>query len=96
MRCAKVEELINLLEYDAINKGNTEKTIDTLKIRDLVKDLISIFGKTSKSEIDVYFFFYFFKNFHFHFFFIFFKNFGTCQNFIFFYFFLKITFFFFF
>lgn len=51
-RCAKVEELINLLEYDS-NQGNVEKTVDTQKIKELVKDLILIFGKTSKTEIEV-------------------------------------------
>lgn len=56
LRCAKVEELINLLEYDTMNQTNTEKNIDSLKIRDLVKDLISLFGKTSKSEIEALFF----------------------------------------
>lgn len=50
MRCAKVEEIINLLDY---NTGNQEVSLDFLKLKETIKELITIFGQTSKCEIEV-------------------------------------------
>ena len=52
MRCSKVEELIMLLEYDA-NQLNIDKNMDLSKIKEILKDLIVLFGKSSQSEIEV-------------------------------------------
>lgn len=53
LRCAKVDEIINLLDYNNTIDNFTDKKIDFLKIKETLKELISIFGKTSQCEIEV-------------------------------------------
>lgn len=56
LRCAKVDEIINLFDYNNTMDNFTDKKIDFIKIKETLKELIQIFGKTSQCEIEVHYF----------------------------------------